>query len=304
MELNSIIKSLMLQISLLISVVINILLLIEKFQKKFLGDVIFKTTYIWPNPEERTYPMCIIPKRMVPVTISSKEEKIELKSGEVSNRCARVEFTITNNYEENILIEKIRVVLIRYEEIPDKCIITQGPLLVLTPFNLWVNLVPFQETYELLKENIIEIPSKETEYFKLVITAEKIGIYIFKIKIHYRIKGKKEKVIESDVLYSVALPDSNKCKKVDLHEIYEKYLEHLPSLEDVRREIYLESLKKGEIFWQTLKNDPNNWIIKELQRAVEKPFSEFEESVKNLLSSDSLTKNQTNVYAHSTRKNN
>ena len=91
-----------------------------------------------------------------------------------------------------------------------------------------------------------------------------------------------------------ALPDSNKCKKVDLHEIYEKYLEHLPSLEDVKRGIYLESFKKREIFWQTLKNNPNNWVIKELQRAVEKPFSEFQKSVKNLLSGEFLTKNQNN----------
>ncbi|MCD6226724.1 MAG: hypothetical protein J7J93_02940 [Candidatus Aenigmarchaeota archaeon] len=293
MEFNSIIKSLISQIPLLVSVAVNIWLLIEKFQKKFSGNVIFKTTYIWPNPEEKTYPMCIIPKRMVPITISPKEEKIE-PGGEVSNRCAQIEFTITNNYQENVLIEKIRVILVRYEEIPDKCIITQGPLLTLMPFKLWVNLVPFQKIYELLRENIIEIPSKETEYFKLVITAEKTGIYTFKIEIHCRIKGKKEKVIESDILYSVALPDSNKCKKVDLHEIYEKYLEHLPSLEDVKRGIYLESFKKREIFWQTLKNNPNNWVIKELQRAVEKPFSEFQKSVKNLLSGEFLTKNQNN----------
>jgi hypothetical protein len=170
------------------------------------NNIVFKTTLIRPNPEKENYDHCILPGgEIIPIANPVlMEEKPKNGAGAFYN----ITFTVTNNTNKELLIDKIEAYLVKYETFPEKYIVARGPQVVLRPIDLYLKLDPDKDIYDLLGDKCISIEAGKTEHQFLVwVCGIQPGIYRFKIRIVSRIAGNENKIIESDMLYSYSVPE-------------------------------------------------------------------------------------------------
>ena len=192
------------------------------------GEAIFKTIRITPDPEETNYPLCLVPgQKPIPVTISLSEatsEEIQKRprywpkdATAFSNATGNIEFIVINNSNRNVIIEKIDAVLLKYEPMPDRCFKTVGPMFALIPVELFLDLGPDKKVYDISRQKVFEIDKGESNHLFIVyVTCAKPGIYQFRLTLNCRIGGTKRVKIDSDQLYTFALPDNKKCKQIEV----------------------------------------------------------------------------------------
>jgi hypothetical protein len=183
---------------------------IDWIKNKFTeGEIVFKTTNIFPDVNNDNYNFCILPgAQVVPIVNPTLEEE---QPKEASGPRYNIIFTVTNKANQELLIDDIKASLVEFHRLPEKCIVTNGPHAVLRPIDLYLNLDPNQNSYEMLKERYISIEGGKTEHvFTVWVAGKEPGIYKFKISIIGREGGNNRKVIESDIIYEFAVPEYSK----------------------------------------------------------------------------------------------
>jgi hypothetical protein len=217
------------------------------FEKLRRENIIFKTTNISPTIEKENYDHCMFQGGII-IPIANPVLKGE-NPVEAAGPRYNIIFTVTNNKNKELLIDRIEAYLLTYDKLPEKYIVTKGHQAVLRPINLYLKLNPNQNIYELMNNSIISIESGKTEHiFRVWVCSEISGIYKFKIRIIGRIGGNKEKIIDSDKLYVYCVPGK-----------------------DHKAVCFFAYRKK-------LSNDP---IYKELNGLLDKPIDEFKNITSN-----------------------
>ncbi|MFC1909262.1 hypothetical protein ACFLXD_05350 [Chloroflexota bacterium] len=207
------------------------------------GEIVFKTMQVSPDVNKDNYDLVILPgAQVVPIVNPVLEgEQPEEASGPRYN----IIFTLTNKAKQELLVDEVEAYLINFQRLPEKYIVTMGPHAVLRPIDLYLNLNSSQISYEMLKGRYLSIESGRTEHvFTVWVSGKEPGIYQFKLRMKGREGGNKERVIESDKIYTFAVPD------------------------------YEDSPPCMFLYSDRTKEDPN---FQELFQIVDKPKVEFEE---------------------------